>query len=77
MRTGIGGGHVDAEVQLVDAPPPVRCSPGASSSQLLVGVRARLVDDLDALVEQRRVHELDLLGGEIDLGEDLGDVLRR
>ena len=45
--------------------------------QLLVGVQAGLVDDLDALVEQGGVHELDLLGGEVDLREDLGDVFRR
>ena len=35
------------------------------------------VDHLDALVEQGGVHELDLLGGQVDLGQHLGDVFGR
>ena len=51
------------------------CSLWPSSSSSSSGSRDDLVDHLDALVEQSGVHVLDLLGGEVELGEDLGDVL--
>ena len=52
-------------------------SAGPFEIEIVVGVERRLVDYLDALVEQRGVHVLDLLGSEVELSEHLGDVLGR
>ena len=71
----IGGGNVDAQVELVDAAAPLELLARPSSSSSSSASSAGLVDHLDALVEQSGVHELDLLGGEIELGQHLGDVL--
>ena len=40
-----------------------------------VRVHARLVDDVDPLIEESGVDELDLLGGQIDFGQDLSDIV--
>ena len=64
----VGGGHVHGEVQLIrPAARPLPLLPAGVELELLVGVDHRLVDHLDALVEQGGVHELNLLGGEVDL----------
>ena len=49
----VGGGHVHAQIKVVRASRPFRLFLPGVELQLFVGVEAGLVDDLDALVEQR------------------------